>query len=164
MHDGIQTTLYYFNPNIHPEAEWATRLENLKIVSDNKKVGLVVTDYQPVSYNEAIDNATRDPRFRKDDNVYRCPVCYRLRLEKTAKYAKENGYDAFSTTLFVSPYQQHDVLRKVAEEVSKEVGIDFYYTDWRPYFREGQNEARQLNLYRQRYCGCKYSLAESAKA
>jgi len=90
----------------------------------------------------------------------RCLGCYRLRLAKVAKYAKEHGYDAFSTTLLVSPYQKHEDLRNIGEEVATSQGIEFYYTDWRPYFRAGQDEAKVIPIYRQKYCGCRRSLSE----
>ena len=83
--------------------------------------------------------------------------CYRIRLEQAAKYAKENGYDAFTTTLLVSPYQDHETLQKVGEEMAEKYDIEFLYRDFRPGFREGQNEARELGLYMQKYCGCVFS-------
>ena len=67
------------------------------------------------------------------------------------------GYDAFTTTLLVSPYQNHDLLVQVAEEIANKYGIKFLYRDFRPGFREGQNEARELGLYMQKYCGCVFS-------
>lgn len=70
---------------------------------------------------------------------------------------KKIGYDAFSTTLLVSPYQNHDLLIQVAKEMAKKYDIEFLYRDFRPGFREGQNEARQLGLYMQKYCGCVFS-------
>ena len=96
-----------------------------------------------------------------DDLENRCAkYCYRVRLEQTAKYAKENGYDAFATTLLVSPYQNHDLLIQVGEEMAKKYGIKFLYRDFRPGFREGQAEARSLGLYMQKYCGCVFSEEE----
>ncbi len=82
------------------------------------------------------------------------------RLEKTAKYAKENGFDAFTTTLLISPYQDHDMLIKTGEMLEKKYGIKFLYRDFRSGFREGQNKARSLGLYMQKYCGCIFSEEE----
>ena len=73
------------------------------------------------------------------------------------KFAKENGYDAFTTTLFVSPYQQHDKIKKICEEIAHKYDIKFLYRDFRPGFKEGQNKARELELYMQKYCGCVFS-------
>ena len=83
--------------------------------------------------------------------------CYYVRLEQTAKYAKENGYTAFSTTLLVSPYQNHDALVEVAKMMAKKYDIEFLYRDFRVGFREGQAKARELGLYMQKYCGCIFS-------
>ena len=155
-HIDIETTLYYFNPNIFPESEYEKRYDNLVEASAGKSHHLIRSDYQSSIYREKITT---------DNNTYpeRCFECYRLRLENVAEYAVKNGYDAFSTTLLVSPYQQHDSLRKIAQDVAKKYQILFHYYDWRPYFREGQKEARQYELYLQKYCGCEYSMQEASK-
>ena len=81
----------------------------------------------------------------------RCNYCYADRLLETAKYAKENGYDAFCTSMLYSIYQDHDKIKEVAERISKEIGIDFYYYDFRPYYKEGQEEAAAVRGFRS--CG-----------
>ena len=86
--------------------------------------------------------------------------CYIKRLSETARYAAENGYQAFTTTLLVSPYQKHDALKVICEELSKQFGIEFLYRDFRPGFREGQTKARAAGLYMQKYCGCIFSEEE----
>ncbi len=154
-HKDIETTLYYDNPNIYPASEFAKRRDYLRIAAKIKGLALVEAEYRPEEYKLAIDDDTAFP--------IRCLHCYRLRLERAAKYAKENGYEAISTTLFVSPYQQHEALQEVAADVAQHYGLELYYTDWRPFFREGQTEAREMDLYRQKYCGCSYSLQESKK-
>ena len=78
-------------------------------------------------------------------------------LEQTAKYAKENGYTHFSTTLLVSPYQNHEALIEVANQMAKKYDVEFLYRDFRVGFREGQAKARELGLYMQKYCGCIFS-------
>jgi predicted adenine nucleotide alpha hydrolase (AANH) superfamily ATPase len=153
-HSDTQTELYYFNPNIQPDEEWRKRKENLEKAVAGKSVTLHLGEYEPKRHLQAISG-------QEDDFPGRCPNCYRLRLSETAKFAKENGFDAFSTTLLVSPYQQHDKLIEIGEEIAKELDITFYYSDWRPYFRGGQEEAKQQGIYRQRYCGCLLSKAEA---
>jgi len=91
---------------------------------------------------------------------YRCGFCYRLRLEKAARLAAEKGYDAFSTTLLISPYQNHDLIRETGEDLAARYGILFLYRDFRPRFRQGQGQARQAGYYMQKYCGCIYSEEE----
>ena len=83
--------------------------------------------------------------------------CYPVRLEQTAKYAKENGFDTISTTLLVSPYQKHDIIKELGEVISKKYGVEFLYRDFRVGFREGQAKAREIGLYMQKYCGCIFS-------
>jgi len=90
----------------------------------------------------------------------RCRYCYESRMEVVARTAKENGFDAFTTTLLVSPYQNHELLIEVCEEMAKKYNIKFYYRDFREGFREGQAMARELGLYMQKYCGCIYSEEE----
>ena len=78
-------------------------------------------------------------------------------MERVAKYAKENGYDSFTTTLLVSPYQRHEELKKICEEMAEKYEVEFLYRDFRIGFREGQTIAREQGLYMQKYCGCIFS-------
>jgi len=81
-------------------------------------------------------------------------------MEQTVKYAKEHGYDSFTTTLLVSPYQQHETIKNICEEMAERYEIQFLYRDFRVGFREGQAKARELGLYMQKYCGCVFSEEE----
>jgi len=90
----------------------------------------------------------------------RCAFCYRLRLEKTAALAVEKGCDAFSTTLLISPHQNHELIREIGESLATRYGVSFLYRDFRPRFRQGQNQAREAGYYMQKYCGCIYSEEE----
>jgi predicted adenine nucleotide alpha hydrolase (AANH) superfamily ATPase len=151
---GISVTNYYYNPNIQPDDEYYKRLENLRFAAKGKTKLVIEDEYIPQEHLNAIKGL-------ENEFPQRCLECYRIRLEKTAKFAKENNYDFFSTTLLVSPYQDHDSLKNLGHKVGVQYGVDFYYVDWRPYFREGQNTAKQMDIYRQKYCGCVYSLNES---
>lgn len=149
--EDIDITSYWYNPNIHPYKEYEARLECLK--EYNKKIGipLIINDYYGLKdfCKNVVD---------KLDN--RCGYCYFRRLDNVAKYAKENGYDAFCTTLLISPYQDHELLKKTGEMLAKKYNIKFLYRDFRSGFREGQNEAREIGLYMQKYCGCVFSEEE----
>ena len=81
-------------------------------------------------------------------------------MEAAARYAAENGFDAFTSTLFISPYQNHEMLKQTARQAGEKYGVDFLYRDFRPYFRQGQEKARELGLYMQKYCGCVFSEEE----
>jgi hypothetical protein len=87
----------------------------------------------------------------------RCGDCFRLRLSKTALVAREKGFDAFTTTLLISPYQKHELLREIGEQIAQREDVEFLYEDLRTGFRESQRISRELNLYHQKYCGCLYS-------
>jgi hypothetical protein len=91
----------------------------------------------------------------------RCENCYRLRLGETAKYAKNNGFDSFSTTILISPYQKHELVRKVGEELSKSYGIIFFYRDFRADYKSSIVASKQMRMYRQKYCGCSKSIEEA---
>ncbi len=147
--ENIEPTVYWFNPNIHPYTEYKARRDCLKEYT--KSIGVEAIFEENYGLKDFCKNVIGDL-----DN--RCQnYCYPVRLEQTAKYAKENGFDTFSTTLLVSPYQKHDLLIKVAEQMAKKYDIDFLYRDFRVGFREGQNKARELGLYMQKYCGCVFS-------
>ena len=87
----------------------------------------------------------------------RCGDCFQLRLSKTAEVARSKGFTHFTTTLLISPYQKHELLRAVGEAEAEEHGVEFYYEDFRPGFRDSHQLSRELNLYHQKYCGCVYS-------
>ena len=87
----------------------------------------------------------------------RCADCYAIRLEQTAAYAAAHGYDSFTTTLLVSPYQKHELIRQIGERLAEQYGIQFLYRDFRVGFQEGQEKAREAGLYMQKYCGCIFS-------
>ena len=147
--EGIEPTIYWYNPNIHPYKEYEARRDCLKEYTKSVNVNAIFEeDY---GLKEFCKNVI-------DDLGNRCVnYCYRVRLEKTVQFAKQNGYDTFTSTLFVSPYQKHEELKKVCEELAERYNIKFLYIDFRVGFREGQAKARELGLYMQKYCGCIFS-------
>jgi predicted adenine nucleotide alpha hydrolase (AANH) superfamily ATPase len=137
---------YFHNPNIHPQEESERRKDAVKVFAAAKNID--------VAYSDAFEmQKWLDFRGPKDA---RCEMCYAGRLEETAKRAKELGFDAFSTSLLVSPYQKHEMIRSIGESVALKHGVDFFYRDFREGYRRGQNIAREMDLYRQKYCGCAY--------
>lgn len=150
---GRDLDVLWYNPNIHPEFEWKRRLENLHIACDNYNVKLIEIEGFEEEY-------WRSGEYLKD-YPSRCAMCYDKRMDVVARYAAENGYDSFCTTLFVSPYQQHELIKSTCEAKADKYDVAFEYMDFRPGFREGQNMAREIGLYRQKYCGCCFSLDES---
>ncbi len=148
---GIEPLGYFYNPNIHPYREFHHRLTTLMTYSQAVKL--------EVNYNRNYD-FEEFLRLAAFHERQRCLYCYKLRLEVAAKAASELGCTHFSSTLLVSPYQKHDLIREIGEKMAQKYGLEFYYEDWRAGFRQGQELARQLDLYRQPYCGCIYSEAE----
>ena len=154
--ENIEPTVYWYNPNIHPYMEYKARRDTLKEYT--RTIGINAIFEENYGLREFCKNVITDLENR-------CvKYCYRIRLEQTAKYAKENGYDTFSTTLLISPYQNHEALKEIGEELAEKYGIKFLYRDFRQGFREGQNEARELGLYMQKYCGCIFSEEMSSLA
>ena len=153
--EGIEPTLFWYNPNIHPFMEYKARRDCLKDYA--KMVGAKLLVEEDYGLDEFCKNVV-------DDIPGRCVnYCYRKRIGKTVRYAVENGYDAFTTTLLVSPYQKHEELKAVCEELAEAAGIEFIYRDFRVGFREGQKKAREIGLYMQKYCGCIFSEEERYK-
>ena len=151
---GYEPTGYFFNPNIHPYKEFMHRLETAKEYAE--KVGLVMHVDDNYQLREFLKKAL--PAEAEDNG--RCRMCYTWRLQEAARFAKENGFEAFTSSLFVSPYQQHEVMKKTAEAIAKAEGIEFFYEDFRPGWQEGTDLSLELELYRQPYCGCIFSEEE----
>ena len=133
-------------------ADWNERTEITKAV-----ITWVDDEYE---YDLEIENEYGLRRFI--EAVYpnwdnRCATCYALRFEETARYAAEHGYDQFTSTLFVSPYQNHELMRQICEQMAEKYGVKYLHRDFSPRFREGQDKARELGLYMQNYCGCVFS-------
>ena len=153
--EGIEPTIYWYNPNIHPYKEYEARRDCLKEYTSSIGVNCIIED--EYGLDEFCKNVS-------DDLNNRCSnYCYPIRLRKTFEYAKENGYDAVSTTLLYSIYQNHDFIKAYSEKLSKEYGIDFLYRDFRYGFWEGHDKAKELGLYMQKYCGCVFSEEDSLK-
>ena len=147
--EGIEPTIYWYNPNIHPYMEYKQRKECLKQYTETINIKAIFED--DYGLEQFCKNVIGDLKNRCKN------YCYKVRLEQTAKYAKENGYDAISTTLLISPYQNHELLKEMGEEIANKYDIKFLYRDFRQGFREGQAKARELNMYMQKYCGCVFS-------
>ncbi|MFY0388350.1 epoxyqueuosine reductase QueH [Hominicoprocola fusiformis] len=146
--DGIEPTSLWFNPNIHPWTEYDARRRTLLEYGEKEHVEVhILEDYGLRDFVRAVSA----------DIDHRCAHCYTIRLGTAAKYAADHGYDAFTSSLLISPYQNHELLKAVGETMGKQYGVEFYYRDFRPGFREGQAKAREMGLYMQKYCGCIFS-------
>ncbi|MHB0977637.1 MAG: epoxyqueuosine reductase QueH [Candidatus Aquicultorales bacterium] len=146
----FELSVYFFNPNIHPSMEYLRRYEALSDLCRKEGFPLSVGDYRPEEYFSAIPQ----------NEPGRCRRCYRLRLEAATREAIRQDCEVFTTTLSVSPYQDHEALREIGESVGDEAGVRFLYVDFREGFKQGRDKAAEMGLYRQSYCGCLYSEAE----
>lgn len=149
--EGAELTGFWYNPNIHPFTEYRARRNCVREYAASVALPLLERD----------EYALRPFVRAVADNIAgRCVKCYEIRLFAAAQAAKDGGFDSFTSSLFISPYQNHELMRAVAERAAEEVGIPFLYRDFRPYFRAGQERARELGLYIQKYCGCVFSEEE----
>lgn len=149
---GHKVAAFYYNPNIHPVEEYRLRLAHLERFCALNAVSMIAGDYDVREYFTAIDG--------HGDQPDRCFQCYTLRLERTAELAAGADYDAFTTSLLLSPYQYHDELQAVAAKLSGDYGIKFLYEDFRPAYRRSIELSKSLDMYRQKYCGCAFSKDE----
>lgn len=152
-----EVTGYFYNPNIHPKEEYRHRLEEMRGFAD--KIGLETMDgeYEVKRWFKAVRGHEKDP-----EGGERCDICYYLRLKKTAKFAKENGFEYFTTTLSISPHKEAKVINSMGDEISKRCGIKFYSADFkkRDGFKKSVELSKEYDLYRQDYCGCIFSKKE----
>lgn len=149
--EGWEVSAFFYNPNIHPYTEYTKRYENLKKVVEHENIPLIGKE------EYGMRKFIRGVAFREET---RCSYCYRVRIERTAQVAKRGKFPYFTTTLLISPYQQHEQIKAIGESIGKEYGIEFLYRDFRKGYRESVSLSKELDLYRQQYCGCIYSEEE----
>jgi len=148
-------TLYYYNPNIDTIVEHDRRRAELtKLRKLNIPFELISEPYSPEDYNAAVKGLEH-----LGEGSARCYECYKLRLTKTAEHAAAHGFDAFTTTLSVSPYKKSEWLDAIGERLAKQHNIPYLALDLKKQngYKESIETSKKLNLYRQTYCGCRYS-------
>jgi predicted adenine nucleotide alpha hydrolase (AANH) superfamily ATPase len=153
--DGFQVSAFFYNPNIHPFAEYKNRKQAVDGLSASTCLEAFYPGYHPQEYFNAVN--------LKEDAPQRCSICWSMRLKRTAREAKEKGFDCFSTTLLVSPYQDQGLLVKLGLEAAELEDVKFHHEDFRPGFRKAHDEARLKGIYCQKYCGCIYSEMERCR-
>lgn len=157
----FKITIIYYNPNITEEKEYLKRLEELKNFIQKIKVkypiNIIDTRYNPKEFFEISKGLEKEKERGK-----RCYNCYELRLEETAKVAKENNFDFFATTLTLSPYKKTDWLNEIGENLSNKYQTSYLYSDFKKKngYKRSIELSKEYNLYRQDYCGCIYSKLE----
>jgi len=149
---GFEVEGFFYNPNIHPLAEYHNRRQAVEDFSKTANLNVIYPEYLPSQYFQEINLKEKDPG--------RCSLCWTFRLKATAKTAKDKGFNSFSTTLLVSPYQNQDLLKKIGSAISEVEGVNFYYEDFRPGFKKAHDLAKAHGIYCQKHCGCIYSEIE----
>lgn len=150
INENYQIKLFFYNPNIHPYKEYLERLNSFVNFSKNLKIDYMVGKYE---YKDYFLNVSRNLKDR-------CLFCYQLRLNETARVAKEIEINNFTTTMLYSRYQKHEIIKKIGEYIAKDYLLNFIYFDLRESYYDGVKMAKDYNLYRQKYCGCIFSEIE----
>lgn len=160
----FRITIFYYNPNIYPEEEYLKRKEEekrfIKEFKSKYPVSFLDCDYDSKFFYDTVKGLEH-----LKEGERRCYLCYNLRLEKTAKVAKENAFDYFGTTLSISPYKNSDWLNEIGINLEEKYDISYLKADFKK--KNGYKRSIELssiyNLYRQDYCGCIYSQIEREK-
>jgi hypothetical protein len=146
--EGYEVGGFWYNPNIHPFMEHQSRLESMKSLAGKINLPLIIApEYDIIEYFRRVTNHESE----------RCPCCFEIRLTKTAETARAQGYDAFTTTLLISPQQKHEIIAEVGKKVGEAIGVAFLYADLRKRYSDSRHITKPMELYRQQYCGCVYS-------
>lgn len=160
----FKITVFFYNPNISIKEEYDHRYnEEIRFISEmNFKypVDIIQSEYNPQDYFSVVKGLEKEPEGGK-----RCAECFKLRLNESARVAKENNFDYFTTTLTISPLKNADILNSIGSEYAKKYGVNWLYSDFKK--REGYKRSivlsKEHNLYRQNYCGCIYSRQMSSE-
>jgi len=146
--EGHEVGGFWYNPNIHPFMEHQNRLAAVRDLAE--RTGL------PLIEAEGYDMPEWFRRVSGHEDE-RCRHCFTLRLGAAARAATEHGYDAFTSTLLISPHQDHELLKDIGERMAEENGVAFFYADLRKRYSDSRHITKPLDLYRQQYCGCLFS-------
>ncbi len=149
--NGYSVTGRFYNPNIHPYKEFKRRLNTLEEYARSITLPLII--HREYGLTEFLRSVVFEEKKR-------CKFCYETRLEDCARVAAEEGFPLFSSTLFYSKYQNHELMRSIAEKMAKKYGVEFFYHDFREGWQEGIDISIEEEMYRQPYCGCIYSEQE----
>ena len=158
LKEEYNLTIFYYNPNIYPEEEYVKRLEEQKkyILARNFNIKVIDGEYQDANeFLKAFEGMESCP-----EGGSRCKTCIYLRLKKTAEFAKENGFEIFASTLSVSPHKNAKLINELGKEIEKEFNIEYLISDFKKQdgYLNSIKLSKEYNLYRQKYCGCKYSI------
>lgn len=158
---GYEPTVYFCNPNIQPEEEYFKRLEAQKKLCEEFDCELIIEDYKPGLFENVIFGLEKEPEGGK-----RCKKCFELRLNQTAKKVKEMGFEEFTTSIVISPHKNYEIISEIGKKIAEKYDINYLDINFKKQdgFLKTNNIAKELDLYRQNYCGCLFSKKLSNKA
>jgi predicted adenine nucleotide alpha hydrolase (AANH) superfamily ATPase len=152
-------TIYFYNPNIHPRAEYIKRRDELQHWCERiAGITCIAADYVPEKWMEQVRGLEQEPERGR-----RCNRCFRLRLQHAAIYAREHHYDLFTTVVSISPHKRYARINRLGLALARRYGIDFYAANFKKQngYKRSVELSRELNFYRQNYCGCVFSAAQA---
>lgn len=156
MEEGFAPTICWTNPNIQPRAEHDRRLDELRRWAVACDIPLICAGDDRARWDAGA------ARIGALDRQRRCRACYALRLAEACRVAEREGFTHVATTLAVSPYQLFDTCNEVLERLARARGLIPVIRDFRPWYPQATQRSRELGMYRQNYCGCRFSAAEAA--
>ena len=151
---GYSVVVYFYNPNIYPLEEYEKRLEAQRILCSHFECELIVGEYEPDVYYNYVKGLENEP-----EKGLRCDKCFELRLRKSAELAKSLGIDEFTTSMVISPHKDYEKLTNIGQNIAQDLGLKYFSQNFRKQdgFLRTNQISKSLNLYRQNYCGCKFS-------
>ncbi len=157
LQENYEVSGYFYNPNIHPESEYKLRLEETREIAGLINFNLIQEEYDPDRWFRMVKGFEDEPEKGR-----RCDICYAMRLDRTAKKAKEKGYDLFATIMTISPWKKAWKINQIGRMLGNKYKIKFLEADFKKKdgFKKSVELSRKFNLYRQNYCGCIFSRRE----
>jgi len=151
-------TMFYYNPNIHPATEYQVRCDEMERWCQQCALPLIVDEYNPKLWHQLAEGYEQEP-----ERGERCTMCYRMRLEQTVRHAQADDFDLFTTVLSISPHKDAERINELGAQLAEEFGVEFYSANFKKQggFQRSLELSKEYGFYRQNYCGCCYSLAES---
>lgn len=152
---GYQVVVYFYNPNIYPTEEYQKRLDAERTLCKHFGCELIEAEYNPQEFYEVAKGLEKEPERGK-----RCDKCFELRLKKTAEFAKSRGIKSFTTSIVISPHKNFQKLSEIGQNIAQEKDLEFLAIDFKKKdgFLKTNKISKDLGLYRQNYCGCKFSI------
>lgn len=157
LKEGYDVAGFFYGGNIHPKGEYLLRAEAVSILSEATGAEAVVPIYAPEDWLDAVRDFAAEPEGGR-----RCALCFRLQLEAAAEYAYAQGFTHLSTTLTISPHKDPALINEIGARAAAKRGLVWVERVWRRNdgFKKSVAESKRLGLYRQNYCGCKYSIRQ----